>query len=139
MVPSQAVRLAHRLFKDPEERDRFIQSLENKDSQDPAIAWTRADAATLTSAREELTPLPPRPGQPDFVWKLKPDARPGKSVWNQSGQIYCLDFSSVLEMFPLNVVRETSLNEKWKDFAIVDVCAAPGGKSVLAYLWCQPT
>lgn len=139
MIPSQAIKLAAKLFQNPRDREEFLACLEQRNSHDPAIVWTRGADNFNEDALKDLTPVPPRLGQPSFVWKLSENARPGKSLWNQNGQIYCLDYSSVLEMFPLNVIRAAAKNETWTELKVIDVCAAPGGKSILAACWLKPT
>ena len=139
MIPGHAIKLAGRIFSDSRERESFLACLGKSNTEDPAVVWTRGLPQDLALAEQDLLPIQPDHGQPLFVWKLSAGVRAGKSIWHREGQIYCLDYSSVLEMFPLNSVKETSQQENWKSLSLIDVCASPGGKSILSHLWVLPS
>ena len=69
--------------------------------------------------------LPPLPWQPDSVESSGPGGRAGQHPWHNQGYYYCLDASSVFEAAILQAVSQLAET-------VLDLCAAPGGKSLLA-------
>ena len=69
--------------------------------------------------------------QPDFVDCVARSERPGAHPLHESGAYYCLDLSSVFCASPLTIVPPgPELN--------IDMCAAPGGKSISAWRALRP-
>lgn len=128
-------RLAKRLFIDPPERDRFIDSLLNPTPQPVAVVWVHDELGTShgESAFETLA----RPDwMPQYVDLVPFAQRPGQHLLHQQGACYCLDPSSVFMASGLRLVNSAD--------TVLDVCASPGGKSVIAWrelapsqLWCN--
>ena len=121
-IPNQAHKLARQLFADDEERLAFTGALERGGARSHALVWTRdrpADALFET--------LPPPPWQPACVDRLAEGQQAGQHPLHHAGHFYCLDLSSVFAAAVMTVIPP-------KPAMILDVCAAPGGKSVLA--WC---
>ncbi len=120
------LKLSQRLFEKPEERKQFLDSLLQPRSFSPCILW----------CREKPDPLPfeidpPLSWQPHFVDRLVPGQKPGQSPLHEEGAYYCLDFSSVFAAFPLLRISEPIR-------LVFDVCAAPGGKSIFAWVALHP-
>jgi 16S rRNA C967 or C1407 C5-methylase (RsmB/RsmF family) len=120
---AQLVRFSQRLLSQPDQRDAFLAALTQPQPDAPTILWTRPRPPRSVL---EWTPLPPVPWQPDFVDRLPVGTRPGRHPLHEQGNFYCLDLSSI---FAASVVQAISPTPK----VVIDLCAAPGGKSL--YLW----
>jgi 16S rRNA C967 or C1407 C5-methylase (RsmB/RsmF family) len=127
------LKLSQRLFTQATEQAQFAAALS------PAAGST-STPRSLGSSLLWLKPLPdvtlfasypPLAWQPEFVERLHPEQRPGQHPAHASGDYYCLDFSSVFAAAPL-------LTLPHQPRRVIDCCAAPGGKSVLAWRMLQP-
>jgi 16S rRNA C967 or C1407 C5-methylase (RsmB/RsmF family) len=122
-VSRYATKLAEKLLPESE-REAFLSALAAGESARPALLWR--------SERPEpspFAPLPPAPWQPEFVDALAPGERAGRHELHADGAYYCLDLSSVFETVPLVGLSARS---------VLDVCASPGGKSLLAWRMLAP-
>lgn len=125
-APRLLQKFSQKLFADPIEQARFVEALMQPQSFHPCILWL--------AERPELLPFavePPLDWQPDFVDRLALDAKPGRHSLHEQGAFYCLDFSSV---FAASVLRQIEHPVE----TVIDMCAAPGGKSVFAWKALQP-
>ena len=123
---SGLLRLARQLFPDETERAAFIDALATPRPYQPAVLWLRERPAAI--------PWPvatPPAWFPDFVDLAAPGARPGQDPLHEAGACYCLDPSSV---FAASVLRAVPARPD----LVVDVCAAPGGKSLFAWRLLAP-
>lgn len=119
-------KLLMRLELTGEGREAFVSALHNPAPYADSILWT--------GERPEVNPfvLEPRlEWQPEFVDRLVPGQRPGAHELHAQGAYYCLDLSSI---FAGQVLSELS----FKDPLILDLCAAPGGKSVFVWRRFRP-
>lgn len=127
-LPNQAHKLARQLFPEDEaRRQAFTEALERGGAQRHALIWMRE--------RPEPPPfqiLPPPPWQPAFVDQLVEGQQAGQHPLHEAGSYYCLDMSSV---FAASVMSAIALDSP---AVVVDVCAAPGGKSVFAWRLLKP-
>jgi 16S rRNA C967 or C1407 C5-methylase (RsmB/RsmF family) len=80
---------------------------------------------------------PPLPWQPEWCDRLEADQRPGQHPLHQAGAYYCLDTASVFAAAVFSAMPD-------RIDTVLDLCAAPGGKSLLArqafhptHLWCN--
>nr|WP_199305821.1 RsmB/NOP family class I SAM-dependent RNA methyltransferase [Pseudanabaena sp. FACHB-2040] len=120
------IKLSQRLFPEPGERDAFVEALIQPQEFASAILWTRS--------RPEVDPFPkeaPLSWQPGWVDRLSPSTRPGQHPLHGEGYFYCLDFSSVFAATVLAGIAEPVST-------VLDLCAAPGGKSLFAWQALQP-
>lgn len=115
-------RLAARLFPQGDEAAKFISCLIEGRSKSPALVWLAKPQAIKDVPYQSLPRLN---FQADFVERFAPGALLGQSEAHKQGLFYLLDFSAVFETAPL---RELALQPE----LVVDLCASPGGKSVLA-------
>mgnify|MGYP001553918609 CR=1 FL=1 len=118
-----ATKLAEKLLPE-ESRSAFLEALEVGKSARPALLWFAERPEPAPFATEA-----PAPWQPEFVDVLTPGERAGRHELHDEGAYYCLDLSSVFETVPLQGLQASS---------VLDVCASPGGKSLLAWRTVQP-
>ncbi|MBU6229512.1 MAG: RsmB/NOP family class I SAM-dependent RNA methyltransferase [Cyanobacteria bacterium REEB459] len=128
------LKLSRRLFKAPEDQTAFVDALIKPACPASALVWMVPRPEQFPFSRE-----PPLPWQPAWVDRLSPGQRPGQHPLHGSGAYYCLDLASVFTASVLTAIQSPLQ-------AILDLCAAPGGKSLLArqmlqpdYLWCNET
>lgn len=114
------LKLSQKLFPDPSEQDAFTEALVNPKPYPSCILWLQARPETVPFSLE-----PPFPWQPDFIDRLAPHTQPGLHALHSQGDYYCLDFSSV---FAASVMQALPIDPD----IVMDVCAAPGGKSIFA-------
>jgi 16S rRNA C967 or C1407 C5-methylase (RsmB/RsmF family) len=120
------LKLSRQLFADTAEQERFVDALVHPQPFNPCILWRREKPATFPFEVE-----PPLPWQPAFVDRLSLGAKPGQHPLHDSGYFYCLDFSSI---FAASSLLSVSLPVN----LILDMCAAPGGKSLFSWKALQP-
>ena len=130
--PKYLVKVAKSLLSTSDAQDRFVDSVLKGDASSQALAWTKTRPDPLP-----FTLLPKILMQPDFVDRLTPDQRPGRNPMHDEGFYYCLDTASVQMVLPL-VVLSQDPEVKKSIRSIIDVCASPGGKSVLASRLFEP-
>lgn len=113
------------------EQSDFLASLTHPQPRGTAIFWIREkrDGAFPTVPRSELSPW-----LPDEVEVLVPGTKVGQSSVFLDGEIYSLDLSSVATG---SAMRDACA---WlpKHPRVLDLCAAPGGKSIMASRWLAP-
>jgi len=113
-------RLSRRLFDAEAEQAQFIESLIDPPERPTAVIWVHG--------RPAVNPFPPLPRvswQPEHVDLVSIAYRPGQHAVHEAGDVYCLDPSSVFTSQVLSEITEARV--------IVDLCASPGGKSILAW------
>jgi len=118
-------KLTRRLFADSLEQEKFIDALTQPKPLHPCILWLKEKPLS------PFTVEAPTSWQPGFVDRLSIGSRPGQHPLHDQGYFYCLDFSSV---FAASILRTIS---QVVDL-VVDMCAAPGGKSIFAWRALHP-
>jgi 16S rRNA C967 or C1407 C5-methylase (RsmB/RsmF family) len=125
-LSNAALRQAQRLFPEsPAEAEHFIAALQAQESSGHTIAWIR-DRSPVP-----LPILPPSSWQPEWLDRVSGDSGAGRHPLHESGAYYCLDSSSVFASRVLTVVPKAPR-------LAIDLCASPGGKSVLTWRTLQP-
>ncbi|NJK27310.1 MAG: RsmB/NOP family class I SAM-dependent RNA methyltransferase [Coleofasciculaceae cyanobacterium SM2_3_26] len=119
-------KLGDKLFADVQVRRAWLDAMLNPQPFHPCILWCQEKPDPLPFAVE-----PPLPWQPAFVDRLELNARPGKHPLHNTGSFYCLDFSSVFAASVLLAIPQPVP-------LAIDLCAAPGGKSLFAWVGLQP-
>lgn len=111
-------KVARSLFSDEHERQRFLDALKHGEGAITAVVTLRGP--TFAGSASE------RPGWlPPWITVAHSEERPGGSDRHEEGDIYCLDLSSTFACAALSEVAQ-------KVDVMVDLCAAPGGKSIVA-------
>ncbi|MBE9138278.1 RsmB/NOP family class I SAM-dependent RNA methyltransferase [Nodosilinea sp. LEGE 07088] len=121
------LKLSRRLFAEACDRDAFVAALTQPQPCTNAVVWMQPRPANLPFAI-----APPLPWQPVWVDRLVPDQRPGQHPLHQAGAYYCLDLASVFAAAVFSAIPTPVA-------AVLDLCAAPGGKSFLAWRALSPT
>jgi len=119
------VKVAEELFSSSSDRSRFLDAIQAGDAGAQACLWLRG--------RPESSPFKEHVGPawlPRNVQVVSPEERPGKSPEHEEGGIYCLDLSSVFACVPLYDLNNCK--------SVIDVCAAPGGKGIVAWSAVSP-
>jgi 16S rRNA C967 or C1407 C5-methylase (RsmB/RsmF family) len=125
-VSQLLIKLSQKLFSEAVDRDAFVQALTNPQPYPSCILWLKPRPDEMPFAVE-----PSLPWQPAFVDRLAVGSTPGTHPLHEAGHYYCLDFSSV---FAASSLMTLSQNPR----VVIDVCAAPGGKSIFAWRSLQP-
>ncbi|RFC46654.1 MAG: 16S rRNA C967 or C1407 C5-methylase, RsmB/RsmF family [Verrucomicrobia bacterium] len=119
--------LARRLFPDEAEGAAFLNGLQNPAPEQRAVIWTgHPDSAWIQA---HAVPPPPETSGwpwPDWLSPVPPGFRPGQDPLHEAGAFYSLDLSSVWAASPLLSLKPPPQPR------VLDVCAAPGGKSIFA-------
>ncbi|MEA5564006.1 RsmB/NOP family class I SAM-dependent RNA methyltransferase [Anabaena sp. UHCC 0399] len=120
------LKLARRLSENPDNQEKFLESLISPQSFHPCILWCQNKPDSLPFSVES-----PLNWQPQFIDRLELGEKPGKHPLHHQGYFYCLDFSSVFAASILLAIPQSVQ-------LIFDMCAAPGGKSIFAWQALQP-
>jgi 16S rRNA C967 or C1407 C5-methylase (RsmB/RsmF family) len=123
-VSRNVERVARSLFGDNAEREQFLRALSTGGGSITAVAALRGGA--YHGAIDSKPPW-----LPGWISVAGEDERPGKSERHEQGELYCLDLSSTFACAAYSTI------EGPVDL-LVDLCAAPGGKSVLASRYLSP-
>jgi 16S rRNA C967 or C1407 C5-methylase (RsmB/RsmF family) len=118
------IRLAEKLFEGSDEREAFIGSLMRPSEGKPAVILLGPPVGSL---RFQTPPI----WLPEFARVVADGERPGKSPEHERGELYCLDASS---LFCASVFSTLPAQGGF----VVDLCAAPGGKSIAAFAALRP-
>lgn len=111
-------KLAAKLFEEASEQASFLDHLHSGESRREAIIWLSSSTGPFRTIQSESW-------QTEFVEQLEPGQNPGASEFHQSGDFYCLDFSSVACASVIQAIRTSPTR-------ILDICSAPGGKAIFA-------
>lgn len=120
------LKLTCNLFTDTTEQEKFIQAIVNPQPFNPCILWLQPKPTIHPFTIENSTTW-----QPEFVDRLAINTKPGKHHLHESGHYYCLDFSSIFAASALLTISQPVK-------LILDMCAAPGGKSIFAWKTLHP-
>jgi hypothetical protein len=117
------------------------------DSGEEQASFLHALLAPGPRGNASVWMVPPRPGEietlpreafpewlPPFIEVVTPGVKIGLSEAYKQGEVYPLDFSSVLTGSAMLSARDSLPREA----RILDLCAAPGGKSILASALLRP-
>ena len=123
-VSRNVERVARALFGDSAEREQFLRALSAESAGITAVAALRGGA--FHGAIDSKPPW-----LPEWISVAGENDRPGKSERHEQGDLYCLDLSSTFACAAYSTI-EGPID------LLVDLCAAPGGKSVLASRYLSP-
>lgn len=120
-------RVVHRVLSSEPEREALFAALEHGSHAVSAVAWLRSEPVVGGYERHCERPM----WLPPWIDVAAESARPGKAPEHDAGDIYVLDLSSTFAVAPLSSVGSAVQ-------CVLDVCAAPGGKGILAWRYCSP-
>jgi len=125
-VSRNVEKVARGLFDEEAKRQEFLDAIARAASGVTAMVWLRSDpVAGLLVEGEKPDWLPP------WISVAVDGERPGKLEAHDGGEIYCMDLSSTFACAALSVIEESC-------DVIVDVCASPGGKGIVARRYTNP-
>lgn len=124
-ITKNVEKVARSLFRDDEERAAFLTYLSTDETARPSLLWLEDPPHPPPFQLQERHAL-----QPPFVEVPLAAERPGKNPHHEAGRFYCLDLSSAMLA---SVFGRLSAIER-----VIDVCAAPGGKSLFAWRALHP-
>lgn len=124
-IPNTLQRQARQLFEDEAVRAEFMIALTEPRPFPVAVVWMQDRPVP-----HPFTAQQPFDWLPEFIDLVSIDQRPGRHELHNDGHYYCLDPSSVFMAQALSVVPTAD--------TVLDLCAAPGGKSLLAWRMLQP-
>jgi len=127
VVSKQAEKLAAKLFENADDRAAFLHCLQTASARERCVVVLRDGTHVEVGVAPD-----PAPFQPDWVQRMQEDLPIGSQPAYEQGNIYPLDLSSV---FSATAFREVVLGNA----PILDLCAAPGGKTHLAWRALQPS
>jgi 16S rRNA C967 or C1407 C5-methylase (RsmB/RsmF family) len=125
-APRLLQKFSQKLFDQSDQQTQFLAALTAPKPFHPCILWVQPKPENAP-----FTVEPPLTWQPAFVDRLGLGEKPGQHPLHEQGAFYCLDFSSVFAASVLLTIQR-SVN------VVLDVCAAPGGKSIFAWTALQP-
>jgi len=117
---------AQTLIPDPETRDRFVEAVTAGTSSQPSLIWLTEKPTEVPFSLHRLTNW-----QPDWVETMTEQVNIGSFDIYKNGDCYPLDFSSIFSISALLAIPA-------KPETILDLCAAPGGKSIFAWRHFKP-
>ncbi len=118
-----AAKLAAKLFDDESQQVAFLRAIGEKSGRRKAVIHLRGERNSI---------LEPGPREwPDCCYLVPVGINPGTFEEHTRGELYALDPSSVFEGGILQAVPS-------QPDLMIDVCAAPGGKSILAAAVLRP-
>lgn len=121
-------KFSRKLYPDQTYREQFLTALLSPSPYPPAILWCQTRPESFPF--EVVSPLA---WQPAWVDRLAVGTKPGQHPLHNEGAYYVLDLSSVFAAVPLRFLTLPHPPQ-----LVIDVCAAPGGKSILAWRSLQP-
>lgn len=136
LLPAAAVRLVRKLFDhDVTAQEKFLSALIKEDAARPAVI-------TLSGHHPEHASEVETPWTPDWIRELDDSEGTDKRSITTSeaylkGDWYVLDHSSVFCAAPLFSLPSTTRASQ--DLRVLDVCASPGGKALLAWKALSPS
>lgn len=125
-VSKNIEKVARTLFSDTASQEEFLAAVSKGESSVTGVVWLAGPSvvgAVATVDKPEWLP--------DWIDVAAPGERPGKLAAHDDGDIYCMDLSSTFACAALSqIVDPISI--------IVDVCASPGGKGIVARRYLEP-
>jgi 16S rRNA C967 or C1407 C5-methylase (RsmB/RsmF family) len=119
-------KVARSLFADVETQQAFLQAVEAGESGVTGVVWLYGDSQPGSFAIGE------RPEWlPAWIDVAAERERPGRLPAHNQGDVYCMDLSSTFACAALSAIPA-------QGGVIVDVCASPGGKGIVARRYLQP-
>ncbi|KGF73089.1 Fmu (Sun) domain-containing protein [Neosynechococcus sphagnicola sy1] len=120
------LKLSRQLFSESAQQGQFLDRILHPRPYLPCVLWCQPHPPDLPFTLEPATSW-----QPPFVDRLALGSKPGQTALHEQGYFYCLDFSSVFAASVLCAIPSPIA-------CLIDVCAAPGGKSIFAWVALQP-
>jgi 16S rRNA C967 or C1407 C5-methylase (RsmB/RsmF family) len=133
-VSKLLLKLSNKLFAATHEQAAFIQALIHPQPYPSCILRVKGPQEKDVRSHPNSLPFsiePSLPWQPTFIDRIRITEKPGAHPLHEAGAYYCLDFSSV---FAASVIEALSEPPK----VVMDICAAPGGKSIFAWQRFRP-
>ena len=124
LVSRNVEKVAQSLFAQRDQQQRFLDALSRRDAAVTAVVTLRGSAYLGSGAH-----VPP--WLPPWITVAGPEDRPGKSDRHEEGDLYCFDLSSTFACAAYSCIEGPGS-------LLVDLCAAPGGKSIVASRYLAP-